>query len=81
MQCSNKTLLFDHLVGERKQRRRHFEAERLSGLEVNDELEFGGLHDWKVARLLALEDATDIHTGLAIGIAFGLTRNSSGRRS
>ena len=56
------------------------EAERLGGLEVDDELEFGGLHDRQVGRLLALENPTDIHAGLAIGIGYGLTRNSSGRR-
>jgi hypothetical protein len=29
---------FDHLVGERKQSRRQFNAEPLGGLEVDDEL-------------------------------------------
>src|ERR1700730_1708748 len=36
--------LLDHLVGQREQRRRHFEAERLGGLEIDHEFEFGGLH-------------------------------------
>jgi hypothetical protein len=30
---------FDHLVGEREQRRRHVEAKRLGGLQIDDELE------------------------------------------
>ncbi len=32
--------LFDHLVGERKQLRRHIETERLDRLQIDDELEF-----------------------------------------
>jgi hypothetical protein len=31
---------FDHLVGERKQRWRYTQSERLGGLEVDDKLEF-----------------------------------------
>jgi hypothetical protein len=38
----SRTILFDHLVGNREQRRRHVEAERLGDLEVQHELEFGG---------------------------------------
>ena len=36
--------------------RRHVEAERLRGLEVDDQLELGRLHDRQVGRLLALEN-------------------------
>src|SRR5713101_1094839 len=41
------TALFDHLVGAGEQRWRHNEAKRLGGLEVDDELELGGLFDRK----------------------------------
>jgi len=44
--CRNKTAaLFDHLVCGGEQLRRQGEAEHLGGLEVDDELELGGLLD------------------------------------
>ena len=35
--------LLDYLVGDREQRRRHLEAERLRGLEIDHQLELGRL--------------------------------------
>src|ERR1051325_11452546 len=45
-----------------------FNAERLSRLEIDAELEFGRLDDGQVSGLLALENPSDINTGLTIGI-------------
>src|SRR6202048_3891206 len=44
-----RLLSFDHLVGESEQRRGDFKAECLRGLEIDDQLEFGGLHDREVS--------------------------------
>jgi hypothetical protein len=44
--------LLDHLIGTDKQRGRERDAERLGGLEVDDQLELGRLHDrYTLARL------------------------------
>jgi len=48
-----KASLFDHLVGERKQLVRNLEAERLRGLEVDDQLEFHRLLDWQRSAICA----------------------------
>ena len=47
-------LSFDHLVGARKQRWGHLNTERLGGLEIDDQLEFGRPLDRKSAGLAPL---------------------------
>ena len=45
-----------------------FQAKRLGGLEVDHELELGGLQNRQVTGLLALENAPDVEPGLAVGV-------------
>jgi len=49
-------MLFDYLVGPRKDRRRDHDAECLGGLQVNDQLECGRLLDRQIGRLGTAED-------------------------
>src|SRR5215212_8769992 len=62
--------LFNYLVGEREDLVRNFDAERLGGLEVKHQLEFGGLHDRQIGGLLALENPGGVNTGLAVSIGY-----------
>ena len=52
--------LLDHLIGASEQLWRHRNAERLGGLEVQEQFDFRGLLYRQVGRLLALEDAVDV---------------------
>jgi hypothetical protein len=45
MHRRNFRVLFEHLVSEGRQLGRHFQTERSGRLQVDDELEFGGLYD------------------------------------
>ena len=47
----------DHLVGSGQQRFRDCEAERLGGLEVDDEFQLGRLLDRQIGWFLAFENA------------------------
>ena len=51
---------FDHLVGNRQQARRNGKAERLGGLQIEDELEFSRLHNRKIARFFTVQYSADI---------------------
>jgi hypothetical protein len=52
--------LFDHLVGTAEQHRWDGKAERLGGLEINDEIELGGLLHGKIGGLCPAQDLVDI---------------------
>src|SRR5450432_1335437 len=58
--------LFDDLVGPSEQCRRHGEAHRLGGLEIDDQLILGRRLHRKIGGLLALEDAIDVSGGAAV---------------
>jgi hypothetical protein len=69
--CQEKTFpthSLDHLVGATEQRQRHGEAERFRGLEIDDQLDFRGLLDRQIGRLLALEKLTSVDTDQTIRI-------------
>src|SRR5215831_12822056 len=55
--------LFDHLVGADESGRRHGEAERPGGLQVNDQLQLRGLFDRQVTRLCPFQDLVNIGGG------------------
>jgi hypothetical protein len=58
--------LFDDLVGTGEQRRRHYEAERLGGLEIDGHLKFRELLHRQISRLLTAQNAAGV---LASGAA------------
>jgi len=55
---------FDHLVGDRKYRRRHLDAEHSRRLQIDDEIELGRLQHWQVDRPRALDNAAGIDADL-----------------
>jgi hypothetical protein len=57
---------FDHLVGTADQRKRDDEAERLGGLEVDDQFHLGGLLDRQIGGFFALENTAGICASLSI---------------
>jgi hypothetical protein len=75
-------VLFDHLVGAREQRGRYGETKSLSRLEVNHQLIFGRQLNWKIARLFAIEYASDINpsTAISIGLTRSIAQKSTGSR-
>src|ERR1700730_17302264 len=58
--ASGSPILFDHLVGADEQRVRHGNAERGGGLQIDGELDGGGLFDRDVGRRRAVQDFDEL---------------------
>src|SRR5215470_18803766 len=58
--------LLDHLIRPREHRLRNSQAKRLGGLEVDHQLELGGLLDGQVGGLGTLEDLVHVGSGAPI---------------
>src|SRR6266576_127194 len=62
------TSLFDHLIGASEQCGRHSKAERLGGLEIDDQFVLGRLFDRQVRRFRSLENLAYVDRGAPIQI-------------
>jgi hypothetical protein len=58
--------LLDHLVGDGEHAWRHLDAECLCGFQIDDQLELGRLRDRQIGRFGALENFSDVDSGLTI---------------
>src|SRR5215470_17340006 len=58
--------LLDHPISPGEQRWRNRQSERLGGLEVDNQLERGGLLDGEIGRLGTLEDLVHVGSGAPI---------------
>src|SRR5271157_2115718 len=52
--------LFNHLVGDREQRRWNFQSKRLRSLEIYDEFKFRGLNDRQIGGFFALQNPAHV---------------------
>ena len=56
--------LFDHLISKGEQLRGNFEAERLSGGQIDDQIKLGRLQHRQVGGLLSFENAAGVTASL-----------------
>src|SRR5215510_3261183 len=66
--CSHDHGLLYDLIRPLQERRRDRQPERLPGLDVDDQLELGGLFDGEVARLGALQDLVHVRGAALVEI-------------
>ena len=72
--------LFDHLVGAPRKGEWEGDAEGFGCLQIDQQLNFRDLLHRQIGRLVALEDASGIDTGLTVGIPQSCLRSSSAHR-
>src|SRR5215472_11585752 len=65
---SERSLLFDHLVGAREHRPGNGKTERLGALQVDDKLEFGRLLDRNVGRLRPAQNLVGELSGATVQV-------------
>jgi hypothetical protein len=58
----------DHLVGAGEKRLRYGEAQRLSGFEIDDQVELGWLVDRQITGFGSRQYSADVGSGLAVGV-------------
>src|SRR6516165_11160577 len=66
---SARLFLFNDLVRLGGEIRRHLDAERLGGLEIDDQLKSDRLHHRQVSRFLPLQNPPSVDASLAIAVA------------
>src|SRR5262249_50321382 len=71
MRRITRAVSLDRLVGEREQLVWHRKTERLGGLKIDCQLEFGGLHHRQVGGLLPFKNSSGIDARLAVGMGNG----------
>ena len=59
---------FEQLVGTNEERQRHLKPERHGSLEVDDQLDLGGLLDGEISGLDAFEDSINVERSPAIHV-------------
>jgi hypothetical protein len=72
---------FDHLVGALLEKPRHFEAKRLSSLEIDHQLEPSRLHNRQVSRFSAFKNpaSVDAHLSVSIGDVCSVADQAAGK--
>src|SRR5215210_6957927 len=74
-----RSVSFNHFIGAQEKRLRNLDAEHIGCLQVDEQLEFGGLLDRQVSRFCALQYPVYIACGPAkqVSIARAITHQAS----